>query len=189
MLELSLESLREGHTVITADSAGYFIENCKVCLYAQNQHSGVVVRGEYDDKVFDVRLTWQGDVTESMLRAWLREDKRNTEIAAIALTMLLLPEITAYRAVESAGYGTGMDFILVAEPLDDTLIFNTASAYLEITGIAKETQANTIQDRISEKKARINKVREKDANILGGLPTLIVCVEFSKPLVRIVTYE
>jgi len=75
------------------------------------------------------------------------------------------------------------------EPFDDTLIFNTAAAYLEITGIAKETSANTIQDRISEKKARLNRVREKDANTLGGLPTLIVCVEFSKPVVRIVTYE
>lgn len=47
----------------------------------------------------------------------------------------------------------------------------------------------TISDRISEKKARINKVREKDMNILGGLPTIIACVEFSTPLVRIVIHE
>jgi hypothetical protein len=103
--------------------------------------------------------------------------------------MLILPQITDYRAVESAGYGTGMDFILVEGPNDDTLIFNDVSAYLEITGIAKETPTNTIADRIAEKKARINKVRAKDANRLGSLPTLIVCIEFSKPLVRVVTNE
>jgi len=124
-----------------------------------------------------------------MLRAWSREDRKNTEVGAVALVMLLLPEITRYYAVESAGYGTGMDYVLVDGSVDDTLIFNQASASLEITGIAKETQANTVNDRISEKKARINKVKEKDATILGGLPTIIACVEFARPLVRIVTYE
>ena len=189
MVELSLDSLREGHTVVTADSAGYFIENCKVCFYTQNHRSDVIVPVEYDDKTFSFRVTWQGDVTAAMLRAWLREDKRNTEIAAIALTMLILPQLTDYRAVESAGYGTGMDFILVEGPADDTLIFNDVAAYLEITGIAKETPMNTMADRIAEKKARINKVRAKDARILGNLPTLIVCIEFSKPLLRMVTHD
>jgi hypothetical protein len=189
MKDLSLDSLRNGHTVITADSAGYFIENCKVCFHVQDHQSGVTVHVEYDDKQFDLRVLWQGDVTKAMLRAWRGEDKKNTEVGAIALIMLLLPEITTYRAIESAGYGTGMDYVLVDEPANDTLIFNHASAYLEVTGIAKETQVNTINDRISEKKARINKVRATDTNILGGLPSIIACVEFGTPLVRIVTYE
>lgn len=92
MVELSLDSLREGHTVITADSAGYFIENCKVCFYTQNHRSGVIVRVEYDNKTFNFSVTWQGDVTAAMLRAWRREDKRNTEIAAITLTMHPTPD-------------------------------------------------------------------------------------------------
>lgn len=82
-----------------------------------------------------------------------------------------------------------MDFILVEGPADDTLIFNNVAAYLEITGIAKETPMNTMADRIVEKKTRIDKIRAKDASILGSLPTLIVCIEFSKPLVRVVTNE
>jgi hypothetical protein len=189
MNELFLDDLRNGHTIITTDSAGYFIENCKVCFHIQGHQSGVTVEVEYDDKVFDFRLLWQGHVTELMLRAWRKEDRKNTEAGAIALVMLLLPEITGYRAVESAGYGTGMDYVLVDNPVDDMLIFNHAAAYLEITGIAKATEANSVNDRISEKKARINRVREKDATILGGLPTIIACVEFGAPLVRIITYE
>ena len=191
MQELLLDALREGHTIITPDSAGYFIENCKVCFQLQLQHhqSGVVLRVEYNDKEFHFRVTWQGNVTPSMLRAWQREDKKTTEIGAIALTMLLLPAVTNYRSVESTGYGTGVDYVLVDEPLDDTLLFNNMAAYLEITGIARQTQANTVNDRISEKKARINKIKEKDVTILGGLPTVIACVEFSTPLVRIITHE
>jgi uncharacterized protein YpmB len=190
ILELSLESLRDGHTVITVDGAGYFIENCKVCFHSQNHQSGVAVHVDYDDKPSVYRVTWQDEITESMLRAWLREDRRNTEIAAIALTMLLLPNVTSYRAVESAGYGTGMDYILIDKAVDDDmLIFNGAAAYLEVTGIAKATETNTTRERIAEKKARILKVRAKDATILGGLPTLIACVEFSTPLIRIETYE
>ena len=103
--------------------------------------------------------------------------------------MLLLPYITDYRAVESAGYGTGLDYILVDKPLDDTLIFNGAAAYLEVTGIAKATEANTVRNRIAEKKERIRKAQAKDTKLLDGLPTLIVCVEFSRPFVRIETYE
>lgn len=189
MQELSLESLRLGHTIITPDSAGYFIENCKVCFHTQNYQSGVTLRVEYDDKKWDFCVIWQGNVTEAMLRAWHKDDKKNTETGAIALTMLVLPEVTTYQAVECAGYGTGMDYVLVDGTGDDTLIFNQPSAYLEITGIAKSTQSNTINDRISEKKTRINKVREKDASLLGGSPTIIACVEFSRPLLRIITYE
>lgn len=189
MKDLSLDSLRTGLTVITADSAGYFIENCKVCLHLQHHQSGVTLHIFYDKQEFKFRLVWQGEVTEAMLRAWRREDKRNTEVGAIAVVMLLLPQITTYYAIESAGYGTGMDYVLVDQPTDDTLIFNHAAAFLEITGIAKETQANSINDRISDKKTRINRVKEKDANTLSGLPTIIACVEFGTPLARIVTYE
>lgn len=186
---LSLDSLRDGHTIITADSAGYFIENCKVCFHAQNHQSGVILHVTYDDEEFDFFIDWEGSVTPAMIRAWRGEDRKNTEVGAIALTMLLLPKLTPYTAVESAGYGTGMDYVLVTDPVDDTLIFNHTAAYLEVTGIAKEAPANTVSDRIAEKKARIDKVRGKDANRLGDLPTMIVCVEFSRPLVRIVTYE
>ena len=187
--ELSLDSLREGKTIITADSAGYFIENCKVCFHAQNYQSGVILHVEYDEAKFNFKITWEGAVTAAMIRAWHGEDKRNTEIGAIALTMLILPKLTAYHVIKSAGYGTGIDYVLIASPVDDTLIFNNIVAYLEVTGIAKEPLSNTVGDRIAEKKARIDRVKEKNASTLGGLPTIIVCVEFSKPLVRIVTYE
>jgi len=53
MIDLLLDNLRNGHTIITTDRAGYFIENCKVCFHLQNHQSGVIVHVEYDDKKFD----------------------------------------------------------------------------------------------------------------------------------------
>lgn len=187
--ELSLDSLRQGHTIITPDSAGYFIENCKVCFHNQNHTSGVKLRVQYDESTSFFRVVWQGDVTSSMLRAWGKEQKTNTEVGAIALTMLLMAELTNYQAIAGAGYGTGMDYALTDQPQDEMMIFNEITAFLEITGIATQTRHNTVNERISEKKSRVDRVRGKSGNLLGSLPAIISCVEFGTPWVRIITYE
>jgi hypothetical protein len=77
-------------------------------------------------------------------------------------------------AIEQSNIGTTIDYYLIRKTdyTDDTLIFNH-SAYLEVSGIRRENEGNTVEDRIKDKERRLKKKED--------LPAYISVVEFSRP--------
>lgn len=81
--------------------------------------------------------------------------------------------------VQQAQKGTTVDYYLASKQGDDFLIFNN-TARLEVSGILSETESNSVEDRIGDKRRRLK------PDPTSGLPTLISVVEFSQPWSKVV---
>ncbi|MEW6351190.1 MAG: hypothetical protein AB1646_19200 [Thermodesulfobacteriota bacterium] len=133
----------------------------------------------HEGKNSDFQISWTGDITEQLIKAH-QDEKQTTEFGALAVALLLVRELTEYTAVEQASIGTTIDYYLRRQGADEDLIFNH-SARLEVSGILRETEQNTVEGRIKQKLKRLK--RERD------LFDFIVVVEFSRPWTKMVRHE
>ena len=170
---LHLKSLHNGIPVIPKEAVGFYEQNCMVCFDNQKHSSGVQLNVQhYDDSFASFQVFWDGKVTEELRRAYA-DLVKTTEYAACAIALLLVRELTDFTAIEQATRGTTIDYYLANRKMDD-LIFNYA-ARLEATGILREDESNTVENRLEEKSKRLK----------PGLPTYIIVVEFSRPKSRV----
>ena len=105
-----------------------------------------------------------------LLSAYL-DDKKLVDFGACAIALLLIPKLTDYRAIQQSALGTTIDYYLAPQDQNGDLIFNHA-ARLEVSGILKESETNTVENRIKSKLRRLKESR---------LPTYVIIVEFSQP--------
>jgi hypothetical protein len=168
---LNLDTLSTNIPVITNEGAGFYKENCMICLDNQGHISGVGLSVDYRGNNDRFDIVWTGHVTDPLKNAY-RDLIRATDYGACAIALLLLRELTDYKAIEQAVIGTTVDYFLISDYGDDTLIFNH-SARLEVSGILKESPMNTVRARISAKQRRLKPSTT--------LPALIIIVEFSNP--------
>ena len=172
---LRLESLEDGVPVIPQQAAGFYKQNCMVCLDNQKHKSGVRLKVKhYDDSDVMFQVLWDDKVTDELRRAYADLVKA-TENAACTIALLIVREITDFTAIEQACRGTTIDYYLAYKDEIDDLIFNRA-ARLEASGILQKDESNTIDGRIKEKQKRLK----------PGLPTFIIVVEFSCPMSKVV---
>jgi hypothetical protein len=181
---IHLEALADRAPVITPTSAGFYKENCMMCLSEQGHFSGVALQVEFESVREPVTVSWEGTVTEQMIRAY-GDKNRRTDVGACTIALLLIPEFTEFVAVEQSATGTGIDYYLTSGRTDDELIFNNA-AYLEVSGIQAENENNTIEDRIQSKRRRLLRRPNTSLGVTSDLPTYICIVEFSKPQAKVV---
>lgn len=174
-----LESLAERTKAITEEAVGFYKENCMVCFHHNDHKSGVILAVTYNDSVINFEIFWDGEVTDQMLQAYT-DTRRATDMAACAIALVLISELTEFIAVEQSAIGTTIDYYLTTQPVADDLIFNR-TARLEVSGILTENEGNTVDGRIREKTNRL--VSE------GDLRDFIAVVEFSKPWSKMVEHE
>lgn len=172
--QLHLESLATGIPVIPEEAVGFYKHNCMVCLDSQNHHSGVKLKVFHSDSYREFGICWNGEVTDELRRAYA-DLVRATDNAACAIALLIIREITEMTAVEQAIRGTTIDYYLSHKMQEDELIFNYA-ARLEVSGILRENESNTVNGRVKEK---INRLKP-------GLCTYVIVVEFSNPMSKVV---
>lgn len=173
---LLLDSLSDNIPAIPQETAVYYKYACMVCLDNQNHKPGVVLEVAHGRNKDSFEIHWQDEVTPQLLRAYADLTK-TTEVAACALALLLVRELTDFTAIEQATRGTTVDYYLIRKTQDATFIFNHA-ARLEASGILQEDHSNTVDSRIKSKLDRL----KPDPR----LPTLIVVVEFSNPWSKMV---
>jgi hypothetical protein len=175
--ELTLESLAEIPVVI-GDEMYWFKNTCIVCLDSQGHESGVRLAVDSGESNKWCRITWVGGVTDQMRKSHA-DLVQATEYGAYAIAFLVIRESLDLVAVEQAQRGTRVDFYLapeaLSEPRDATLIFNH-TARLEVSGILRESDSNTVDGRTKAKLDRL----EPD-----GLPTFVAIVEFGHPCSKI----
>lgn len=178
MKELEIESLKDGIPFITDGYFALYKEKCMVSFTDQGHKSGVKLALNIDNEQELVAVTWKGDVTPQ-LRDSHSDSKKNTEDAACAIALLLIREYTTYTAYKTTDTNAErVDYYLKPqdEDDDDMLIFNNA-AYLEVSGIRKATQKNSLVKRCAEKVERL-----KRSEILDDDDLVYVCiVEFGHP--------
>jgi hypothetical protein len=172
-----LDLLSAGIPVITARSAGHFIEACMVCLDSQNHLTGVRMNVETDEGEVCFHIHWSEPVTDEHHRAHGGNDKRTTELGATAIGLPIIKEVTDFAAIQEASIGTTIDYFLRRKEVDDTYIFDGIEAYCEIRGIRRENSGNTINQAVHRKIKRLNTPEE--------LPCYIVIVEFSRPFTKV----
>jgi hypothetical protein len=172
-MKLELESLRDGIPVLTDAAAGFYKENCMVCLHYGGHTSGVSLTTIYGKNQYGIEIHWSGEVTEHLLRAYADRNKV-VDFGACAIALLLIRELTEYTAVEQSVIGTTIDYYLApkSQVQDDILIFNN-KIRLEVSGILSENEGNTVDSRIKDKRRRLKQL-ENDT-------TFIIVTEFSQP--------
>ncbi len=183
---IQLEDLSKQAPVLTEDGARFYRENCMVCFASQQHDNGVALHVDVDDTLERISVAWQGVVTPKMLVSYRDQDKR-VDFGACAVALLIMPVFTGYAAVEPSATGDGVDYYLTRPGDDDELIFNGA-ARLEVSGIQRENESNTVADRVSRKRRRLRRLRKSSpANPTKDPPTFICVVEFGLPQSRVVT--
>lgn len=172
-----LDSLSEGIPVIPLEAAGFYKQNCMVCLHRQGHSSGTSMNVHYNETNQSYVVKWNGEITDQILSAY-RDESKNVDFAACTIALILIRELTEYTTIEQSALGTTIDYYLVSERPNDKLLFNHA-ARLEVSGINHENPDNTVDDRIKSKKRRLKKE--------GDLLDIIAVVEFGKPWSKMVT--
>lgn len=171
---LHLESLEDGIPVIPKQAAGFYKQNCIVCLDNQKHKNGVRLKVKhYDDSDVVFQVLWSDVVTDELRRAYADLVKA-TENAACAIALLIVREITNFTAIEQASRGTTIDYYLGYKEEINDLIFNNA-ARLEVSGILQEDESNTVDSRIRDKQRRLK----------PGISTFIIVVEFGYPTSKV----
>ena len=108
---IQLESLSSGIYVITPEAVGFYKENCMVCFNHNGHSSGLTLRVEGINEKRVFKISWNGDVTDAIIRAY-GDLKRATDNAACAIALLLVRELTNFTAIEQAYIGTTIDYYL-----------------------------------------------------------------------------
>lgn len=172
---LDLESLAQGIPVITQEAAGFYKQNCMICFDSQGHSSGVILSVDHREGHTSLGVHWLGNVNSQMRRVY-GDPNKATEHAACAIALLLVRELTDFTGFEQAARGTTVDYFLVPQVRDDTLIFNYA-ARLECSGILKENPSNTVDGRARQKLQRLKP---------SSIAALITIVEFASPKSKMV---
>ncbi len=191
MTALNLDNLHSTHYLstsvpgITPALGGYLREACIVCLRHSGHASGapLSLQGNALPKKPFITLTWKTPPLPQNAPQAHADCQDATEDGAVAVAILLITEFTEYRIVARAPKGEGYDYFLrpknAAPPDNDNFLAANRDApntyiHLEVSGILKQTKANTIQKRLRAKQKRFQTLGTQGKN-------LIVIVAFDQP--------
>ena len=179
MLEATLDRLREGFPAISKSIGQYLAEGGAFCFEANGHKPGVAlkVEGDYPETI---ELSWSNVVDSQVARAW-NDSQEATEYGATAVAIVILSKLTPYTIIERSFKGTGFDYWLGTGEYDENLLpFQQRKAKLEVSGIWKESESNTVDARIRLKRQQIELAGEE------GLSAFIIVVEFGTPKAKFV---
>ena len=179
MLEATMDRLREGFPAISKSIGQYLAEGGAFCLEANGHQPGVAleIEGDYAETI---ELYWSNVVDSQVARAW-NDSQEATEYGATAIAIIILSKLTPYTIIERSFKGTGFDYWLGTGEYDENLLpFQQRKAKLEVSGIWKESESNTVDARVSLKRRQIE-LGDED-----GLPAIIIVVEFGTPKAKMV---
>ncbi len=179
MLEATLDRLKEGFPALSKSIGQYLAEGGAFCLEAHRHKSGVAIEimGDYSETI---ELYWSNVVDSQVTRAW-NDSQEATEYGAAAIAIVILSKLTSYSIIERSFKGTGFDYWLGEGEYDENLLpFQQRKAKLEVSGIWKESETNTVDARVSLKRRQID-FRGED-----NFPAIIIVVEFGTPKAKMI---
>lgn len=166
---IQLSDIRMGTPGITPIEGANLYENSIVALHSSGHPSPVTLRLE-GLRTELLSLVWD-DVFDDQMRRTYADEQSVTERAAVAVSVMLALRTTAYTVIERSRRGTGFDYMLGDS--DDPLFM--PKARLEVSGIMRESDGNTLAHRFEQKAA------QTDRSDATRLPAYVSIVEFSTP--------
>ncbi|TAE00953.1 MAG: hypothetical protein EAZ97_04465 [Bacteroidetes bacterium] len=151
-----------------------FAEAASVCL-ANSEHQAPVLLTVEGDLQAQFELEWQ-EITEEINNS-NQNTQRTVEEGAYCVAMLVVEELTEFKAFKQSQTHSGVDYFLRKTITEDKKDF--IEIRMEVSGILKGTPAQ-IEQRMKEK------VQQSKQSDHLDMPALIVVVEFSRPLVKII---
>ena len=179
MRRLDLDTLNEGIPVISVAVGSFLAEAAKVCLVAQGHQPGVKLKVE-GDFTAEFEIHWSGEPDEIIRRSWT--DLRDAaEFGAVAIAILAMFELTKYNFAERVTQGFGFDYWLAFFERDEWKYAETKKdAKLEVSGILKSSQHNTLSMRVYKKSQQILTSQAQ------GEKLFVAVVEFGTPVIKII---
>ena len=167
---LNVQDLVVGMPGLTSSLGKVMVEAASVCL--DDCGHGVPVRlivdGD-DNRVYDLEWT---QVNGQARRAWADAEVA-TEYGACGIAILVVREIRGHSVLERARRGTGFDYWMGAP----NLMPFAGKTRLEVSGIRRGDQRSI--------SARVNRKKQQMSRSGTRLPGIVVVVEFSTPLARV----
>ena len=167
---LNLEDLVVGMPGLTARLGTAMAEGASVCL--DDCGHGVPVRlivdGD-DNRVYDLEWT---PIDDQARRAWADAEVA-TEYGACGIAILVVREIRGHSVLERSRRGTGFDYWMG----ESNVTPFAGKSRLEISGI-RRGDPRSIAARVNRKKRQMSRSGTR-------LPGIVVVVEFSTPLARV----
>ena len=145
---------------------------------------------DQDELGFVMMLKWEAQDRPQNVQSW-RNRQRRAEWAAEGIAFLMVEEFTPYTVVEqseggstddeSLKGGSGIDYFLAYK---DNVDCARASGYpahdarLEVSGILRATEGNSLRRRVREK------IKQSKKSDDYGTPAFIIVVEIGAPQVN-----
>jgi hypothetical protein len=162
---------------ISEGKAKKLMETCVWCLSASKHSNGVSMQLNDQISTFSYLVTWPTNLDMEAINRSINQDDA-TEEGAEAVALLVAIERTDFTAVERASTTTGIDYWLGYKDNPPNNPFQRGGR-LEISGILKETEQNTVQARIKGKLQQTSPTARTFA-------VYVIVVEFSKPYATMV---
>ncbi len=169
MKRIDLEYFRTPQEWLDEDFAPFLTKAAMTCFTDQNHLSGTEVQVKTNEGIENWTVEWD-TISSKKKNASLPNSSELTQKGAEAVALCLAKELEGYPYFETARIGTRVDFWLKKN--QESFSFE---AGLEVSGILRKSQSNTIKKRIDQKKKRILTLGELQHDYF------ISVVEFSTP--------
>lgn len=171
-LVVSLTELHEGTPGITPAWGSSLAEAAAFCFEIQGHTTPICMRIDGDYSI--LASLERENINDQIRRTW-NDHPVATELGAYGVAALIIQPLCGLCVVERSKKGTGFDYWL-GNPDDEPLF--QGKVRMEVSGILKGSDS-TIASRVKQK---TNQTSPSD----GRLPAIIIVVEFSRPLSRVV---
>ena len=174
--EICLDKL-ESIVQIPFGKAAMYMEACVWCLDQNKHQNGVLLKFSFNSQAFSYPISWPEErIDLDKIRNHYNSDDA-LPFGAEAIAFFVSINHTEYKSLKRAVKKTGIDYWLSNESSTQSLPFQNAGR-LEISGILKQSETNTITKRVKEKIIQTNQ-SEKTT-----LPVYVVVVAFDDPCAK-----
>lgn len=164
---------------LPSGKASMYVEACVWCMDQHGHRNGIELDLIFNKKTFVYPVYWPEDVIDidKIRNHYNIDDALPFGTEAIAFFVCLTH--TGYDNLQRSIKKTGIDYWLGHKSADPNLPFQN-SGRLEISGILRENEKNTVEQRLKEK------MRQSSQSENTTLPVYIVVVAFDRPYARMV---
>lgn len=159
--------------------AAYYMEACVWCMDQNKHKNGVKLELQFDSKTFTYPVFWPDETIDiEKIRNYYNIDDAlpyGAEIIAIFVTL----NHSEFSSLKRSVRKTGIDYWLSDDKSDQNLPFQNAGR-LEISGILKQNEENTISKRI---RVKLKQTNQSDGT---SFPVYVVVVAFDQPCAKMV---
>jgi hypothetical protein len=176
--QFQLEMLKD-LAMIPQGKVAMYTEACVWCMDHNGHHNGVSLEVLFEKKKNIHQILWEDrDIDIQRIRNHYNGDDA-VPAGAEAIAIFVCLNNTNYDDLKRSIKKTGIDYWLGYKNENPNLPFHN-SGRLEISGILKESESNTVEKRIREK---INQTAQSNATTL---PVYVVVVAFDRPYAKMV---